>query len=289
MQELSLASNDLKAVPSHALDVFREFASLKHFDLSYNSISDNITNDTVSGISASLSSLKLSMKKTLLVSSLTWVNKLQELNYLLLESTETFPSLDASRYQLFSLQKLDIIHFYVYFSPCFAFPNLKSLTMVDTFIYNFPADLALRECYNLRVLSLSHFESDINTFDDEHLNITIPFLHTLTITENKVTSIKPILSIKAPKLATLEISSNLIKTIDIEIGQVFPNLIHLNIADNAIVSLSGLKHCKFLEYLNAAGNHITAVPLVLLSSLKILDLRPKKKLFDWRNIGKKIG
>ena len=178
LQELSLASNDLKAVPSDALDVFREFASLKHFDLSYNSISDNIANDTVSGISASLSSLKLSIKKTLSVNSVTWVNKLQKLNYLLLESTETVHRLDASRYPLFSLQKLDIIHFYVYFSPCFAFPNLKSLTMVDTFIYNFPADLALRECYNLRVLSLSHFESDINTFDDEHLNITIPFLHT---------------------------------------------------------------------------------------------------------------
>ena len=272
LQELNLASNNLNAVPSDAFEVFRKSASLEYLDLSSNSISSNIANDAVSAIAASLLMLKLSIKKTQSRSRIRWITKLQKLNYLHLESIELVHSLDIAVKSLNSLQKLDITNFDVYLSPCLAFSNLESLTMDNNFINNFPADLALHKCPNLRVLSLSRFKSYINSFDEKHLNITFSFLHTLKITQNKVTLVKPILSIKAPKLKILDISSNSIKTIDIVIGQVFPNLIHLVIADNAIVSLSGLENCKFLEYLNAAGNQITVVPGELLSSLKTLDL-----------------
>ena len=246
LQELNLASNDLKTVPSDALEVFRKSASLEYLDLSSNSISSNIPNDAISALSASLSSLKLTMKKSLPLSSITWVNKLQKLNHLLLESTGTEQHLlNVSTISTsFSLQKFDISYFYFpifdFSSPCFAFPNLESLKMDNNIIRNFPADLALHGCSNLRVLSLSRFGSDINSFDEKHMNITLPFLHTLKITQNKVKSVKPILSIKAPKLKILDISNNLIKSIDIEIGQVFPNLIYLNISDNAVISLSSL-------------------------------------------------
>ena len=272
LQELNLASNNLKAVPTHALEVFRESASLKYLDLSSNSISSNIANDAVLAISASLSTLKLSIKETSSVINITWVNEFQKLNYLFLKSTGPQNILDVSRHSTFSVQKLNIIDFTIIFPACSAFPNLEFLTMDNNVINNFPADLALHECSNLRVLSLSRFDSNINSFDEKHLNITFPFLQILKITQNKVPSFKPILSIKAPKLKLLDISSNLIKSIDIGIGQVFPNLTHLNISDNAIVSLSGLENCKFLEYLIAAGNQINVVPPWLLSSLKTLDL-----------------
>ena len=145
--------------------------------------------------------------------------------------------------------------------------------MDNIFVQIFPADLFLHECSNLRVLSLSYFISRIYSFNEKHLNLTFPFLHTLKIRQNKVTSVKPILSIKAPKLKILDISGNFIKTIDIGIGQVFPNIIHLNISDNAVVSLSGLENLKFLQYLNVARNQISTVPRGLLTTtIGILDL-----------------
>ena len=273
LQELSLAFNDLKVIPSNALQVFGKTASLEYLDLSSNSISGDIASDAVSAISASLTILKLSIKNSPSVRSIAWVSKLKKLNHLLLESIEIVHTLDVSTIPtLFSLQKLDIVFFWIYFSPCFAFPNLESLTMDNNAISNFPADLALHYCSNLRILSLSRFRSAINSFDEKHLNVTFLFMNTLKITQNKVTSVRPILSIKAPKLTILDISGNLIKKIEIETVQAFPNLIHLNIADNAVVSLTGLENGKFLEYLNAAGNQITVVPPGLLSSLKTLDL-----------------
>ena len=60
LQELNLAFNDLKVVPSDALEVFRKFASLEYLDLRSNSISINIANDAFLAISASLSTFKLS-------------------------------------------------------------------------------------------------------------------------------------------------------------------------------------------------------------------------------------
>ena len=174
-------------------------------------------------------------------------------------------------------KNLDIINCRVSFPPCFAFPNLESLTMDNIYIQNFPVDLALHECSNLQVLSLSRFGSDINSFDAKHLNISFNFLHTLKIIQNNISSPKPILSIKAPQIKTLDISGNLIQTINIKITQVFPNLIHLNIADNDIVSLSGFENFKFLQYFNASGNQIQKISPRFLSlttdtSLKILDL-----------------
>ena len=281
LQKLNLASNDLKAVPTDAFEVFRSFSTLKYIDLNFNSISSNIANDAFSAVTASLTTLKLSMRGIYQENSMPWVNTFQ-LNHLLLKSfgkynLKDIPVLDIPHNSLLSLQKIDIIDFEVYFYPCFAFPNLKSLKMDKTFIINFPTDLALYKCSNLRVLSLSNFERDVNSFDAKHWNISFPFLHTLKITQNKVTSIKPILEIKAPKLVTLDISNNLITMIDIKIAEVFPNLIYLNIADNDIVSLSGFENLKFLQYFNASGNQIQKIPSGLLSpktdiSLKILDL-----------------
>ena len=272
LQELNLASNDLKAVPSHALEVFRKSASLAYLDLSSNSISGNVPNDAFSAISASLSRLKLSVSQTQSGSRIPWIHKLQKLSYIYLKNIGPIYYLDPIK-SLFSLQKLDIIDFSIFFSPCFAFPNLRSVTMDNNYIRNFPADLALHGCSNLRVLSLSRFDSEINSFDEKHLNITFPFLHTLKITQNKVISVKPILSIKAPKLQILDISSNSIKTIDTGIGQAFPNIIHLDISDNAVVSLSGLENLKFLHYLSAARNQISAVsPGLLATTTGILDL-----------------
>ena len=274
LQELNLASNDLKVVPSDALGVFRKSASLQYLDLRSNSISFNIANDAFSVISASLSMLKLSAKLYLPSQSIKWITKLQKLNHLYLESIgpATFQKLSTVS-TLLNLQKLDINSFMIYFSPCFCYPNLESLTMDNNFMRNFPADLALHKCTNLRVLSMSCFQSDTNSLDEKHLNITFPFMHTLKIIQNKMTSVKLILSIKAPKLKILDISSNSIKVIDIEIGQKFPNLTHLNISDNAVVSLSGLENCKLLEHLNAAVNQITVVSAGIFSSLITLDLR----------------
>ena len=276
LQELNLAFNDLTVVPSDTLEVFRKYVLLRYLDLSSNSISSNIAKDAFSVISASLTMLKLSVKQHLPSQSISWVDKLQTLHLLHLESTGLWPrplqhlSVIPT---LLSLIKLDIMNFVIEFSPCFSFPNLELLTMDNNDIGNFPADLGLHKCSSLRVLSLSHFESEINSFDEKHLNLTFPFLHTLKLIQNKVTSVKPILSITAPRLRILDISRNLIKAIDIEIGHVFPNLTHLNIADNAVVSLSGFEKCRFLEYLNAARNQITVVHPVILSSLKTLDLR----------------
>ena len=271
LHTLNLASNDLKVVPSSALEVFSTYKSLRYLDLSSNSILAHIKPNAFSALSSSLTVLNLSLKKSVVkITSLSWIHKLHNLSRLFLESIDDKILLqEVSKH---SLLELHVINFNVYFSPCIAFPTLETLTMVNNFVESFPADLALHKCYNLREMSLKGFQRFINSFDVEHLNITFPFLHALEITESKIISFFPILSIKAPKLTTLNISDNLIKTIDSTIGEVFPNLIHLDISNNAIVSLSSLNELKSIQYLNATGNLITVVPPWLLPHLKILDL-----------------
>ena len=91
--------------------------------------------------------------------------------------------------------------------------------MERNFVPSFPADLDLQKCSNLRELYMSHFEYDINSFDDEHLSL--PNLRTLQISQ-RLTSTNPVLTFNALQLTNLDISSNSIKTIDAEIAHAFP-------------------------------------------------------------------
>ena len=174
LQELNLASNDLKMIPSDAFEVLRECTSFRYLDLSSNSFLRNIANEAFSVLSESLTMIKLSIKQSESHTSiLTWLNKLPKLNHLLFESIGSKILLQDVPKS--SLRVLVIINFNVYFSPCIAFPTLESLTMISNFIESFPEDLALHECSYQQELSLSHFESYVDSFDDKHLNITFPF------------------------------------------------------------------------------------------------------------------
>ena len=150
-----------------------------NLDLSSNSISSDIANDAFSVISGSLYKLKLLVKQIQLGKIIIWVNKLQQLNHLLLVSTEN-AFLDFSKIlTCFPFKGWTLLISEYFFHHAWFFPNLKSVTVDNNFITNFPAELALHECSNLRILFLSCFETDINSFDERHLNLTLTFLHTL--------------------------------------------------------------------------------------------------------------
>ena len=189
LQELNLASNDLRAVPSDALGVFKTSSTLKYVDLSSNRISSDIANDAFSALSASLTTLRLSMAANLVENGLAWVNEFQQVNYLFLESIGVENAFTRSNYSLITLKKCVITSFFIHFSPCFAFPTLETLTMNNVHIRNFPVGLALHRCSHLRKLHLSHLENRIYSFDDKYLNISFTFLHTLKIIQSKMTSI----------------------------------------------------------------------------------------------------
>ena len=189
LQGLNLTSNDLKAVPSDALKVFKTSSSLKYLDFSANDISSDIANDTFSPVSESLTLLKLSTKRILTFNSIIWIDKLYNLHSLRLEcSGEKELLYDVSKYRLLSLQNLHIINFEIQFSPCSTFPNLESLTMDSNAHTSFPADLCLHECSNLQVLSLSRFESRTISFNDTYLNITFSLLNTFEMIQDKLSA-----------------------------------------------------------------------------------------------------
>ena len=232
-----------------------------------------------SALSASLTSMDSTIKNSKPFPSITWVNILQNLQRMLLEGKDIEGNFNLMIKLNSPLRSLEILNIRNFFelkfgtSMCASFPNLIILMMTNTFMNYFPGDLALHKCSRLREIEMSNIESNINSFNKE-LNLTLPNLSTLKITQNNVTLTKAIFSIKAPKLKTLDISGNLIKIIGTELIHVFPNLTHLSIMNNAVESLFGLENLKFLQYLNAAGNKITDVPPgLLLSSLKTLDLR----------------
>ena len=97
LQQLIIANNVLKYVPSHAFEVFKKYANLQHLDLSYNGIAGSISEDAYAAVPF-LTSLNMAGNMINLV--LDWTNALVNLTYLNLENSYTtlfyaskFPSL----------------------------------------------------------------------------------------------------------------------------------------------------------------------------------------------------
>ena len=280
LEILDLSHNLLTEIPSDALEVFRNSASLQYLDLKSNRISKFIPKSAFSAVSTSLTYISITISY-FGSSKTSWLGLFQNLKQLTLIGTgETVYDTVITSEQLTSLQTLNISNFHFLLLPrpvCDLFPTLKTAAISTTKIALLILDMHeyFQGCSYLKELDLSGTLSDINASDLKHLNITISTLETLKMPQNKVLSINLIFFITAPKLIDLDLGDNLLTTIDSEIAYMYPGLVSLNIHNNELESLSGLEQLVFLQNLNAAGNKITDVPNLLLSkarNLKSLDL-----------------
>ena len=251
LEELILANNALHNVPSHTFHAFQS-QSLRNLDLSFNGIT-KIESDAFSLIT-SLKYLSLEVNPTTVSENL--FNELSDLISLNLDDTGGIYIQAGSA----SLQILRSITIFIVYTPnvCSLFPNLTHLSLSSSYALapRPPVSLALYKCLQLEYLDLS---DSTRSFDFGTRNSTLPRLQTFKFAGNQLTSLKEISSIKA-NLTSLDLSRNSLQTIEeISVG-LYLYLVDLNLKDNSITSLEGLKHLKFLRYLNLANNQLTIIP-----------------------------
>ena len=280
LQTLDLQDNQLKAVPSEALNVIGKFMSLQFLDLGLNSLSA-IADDTFSrALSLTYLNLRLGynqFKDMIKLRYTRWLHSLPNLKHLVLGTVKKVYSyikvdipMPLPSLQTVEIRNVERVGFEQNF--CLVFPNSRSLVISNAEITNFPFSLSLHECSSLQQLDLSGSIENIKSLDLEHIAISIPTLEDLELARNKLTSITQIVFTKAPNLTTLNLIDNQIKTIDNAIAYAFRCLIHLSIDGNGLVSLSGLEDMTNLKHLSASRNQITQVPLWLISKSSSLDL-----------------
>ena len=277
LEVLYLRNNQLTAVPSDALNVIGKFKSLQYLDLNSNSIIAMIADDAFSEIS-SLKYLNLennSLQDHMILPT-GWLHLLRNLKYLVLGRFRSLSyvveinlPLSLPSLQIFELKNAvkEITAFAVEFKTnfCSTFPNIATVIIYNTKIYNFPYSQALHKCYFLKELDLSGSIDSINSLDLMHTYVNISSLKDLTLARNGLESIEQIFFIHAPNLTSLNLSDNKIKNIDSAITYAFKRLIYLIIDGNALVSLSGIEHLTFLKHLDVGRNQINEVPLWLTS------------------------
>ena len=285
LRRLILSSNSLTEIPSNALEVFRNSASLQHLDLLSNRIAGSFAETAFSAVSSSLSSVSIGMSHTQIFRTkwLSMLRNLKQCTLILSESSFSNVYINSSQ-SLPSLKTFTISNFYNLFFPtriCSVFPNVE-VAALRTSLNIITKDIVLdllepfNGCFHLKELDLSGILSGISALDLKHFNITLSTLETLKLAHNTFLSITLIFFINAPKLEHLDMAGNLLESINSEIAHMYPGLVNLDLRDNELESLSGLAELFFLQNLNASGNKITVVPAWLLSNarnLVSLDLR----------------
>ena len=291
LQTLDLSHNSMTEIPSGALEVFRNSASLQELKLRSNKIkfTEDIAKTAFSAVASSLTNISIEISRgpkwtpTIPIAS-DWLCLLRNLNHATLIFSES-EIVIINPMQLPLLKTFTISNFqYISFKRpiCTLFPTLEVVAMsASTDDTSLPLPLlhilkTLQGCVHLKELDLSGTTYDIKTSDLQHLNITISTLETMKLAQNKIPSTNFLSFINAPKLEHLDLATNLLTSVDIKIAHIYPNLVSLDIKDNELETLSGLEHLVFLQNLNAAGNKITVIPTWLLSKtrhMKLLDLR----------------
>ena len=177
LQKLLLDTNLLSAVPSEALEVFRNCVSFQHLDLSSNKITGKIDNDAFSAVSSSLTYLTLTNNSLGRLKPTDWLTSLQKLNYLSLGDQNSLVGMSiVVRNPQLSLQsfKIQLVHVLYFEAPlCSLFPNLKTAIFNDASIRYFPSDLELHKCLTLTELDLSGSIGNINSLHLELMIINI--------------------------------------------------------------------------------------------------------------------
>ena len=182
LQKLLLNQNSLSAVPSKALEVFKNCASFQHLDLSSNKITSKIGNDAFSAVSSSLTYLNLKDNSLGRYKPTEWLNLFLKLEYLSLGDQNNFAGISIVvinpllSLQSFVIHLVDTLYFEAPF--CSLFPNSHTAIFNDAPINNFPSDLVLHKCLTLIELDLSGSIADINSLDLE-LSIDVSSLYTL--------------------------------------------------------------------------------------------------------------
>ena len=254
LEQLILASNLLIHIPFDAFEVFRRSASLQYLDLSSNGITNIIDMDSFSAVSTALSYLNLEINYIARIVSTHWIGLLENLKHLTLTCRSNLCHILMNSERLLPLlQTIQISNFQrVEFERplCISFPSLEVnrwSTHIDTIL--FPLLGAIEGCRYLKELELSGTLRNTNLVDFKHLKINMSTLEILTLTRNKIISVKLLFFIDAPKLEYLNLAMNRLKTIDSEIANEYPDLINLNIQNNELTSLSGLEHLSLLKNL----------------------------------------
>ena len=286
LQTLDLSYNALTEIPSDALGVFRNTASLQLLDLISNRITETISETSLSDVSINLSNLSVGFIYGRDFDT-NWLGSFQKLKYcsLTCNNNPNLPYLSIiNNKPLPSLRTFEIRKFFYLEFPtpiCTLFPTLEVVALPTSeerpekaYVHNMLKTFL--GCYHLKELDLSGTLSVIQSSDLKHLNITMSNLKTLKLAQNKISSIQFLSFIIAPKLVHLDLAGNLLETTDSEIAYMYPDLISLDVRHNELESLTSLEHLVFLQKIIAFENMITVVPVWLLSdarNVKELDLR----------------
>ena len=287
LQTLDLSYNALTEIPSGALEVFRNTASLQFLDLRSNGITGLINEAAFSAVSTNLTYLGVGISNRVGIGlfDTNWLGSLRSLKKCVLTSTlsnpDEAPGVSFSSKRLPSLRTLEISNFnnlYITTPICTLFPTLEVVAFpTSAKVPRKPRVVKMLEaflgCSYLKSLDLSGTLSDIPASDLKQLNITMSSLQTLKMAQNKISSIDTLYFISAPKLIYLDLAENLLETIGSKIAHMYPGLTSLDVRDNELLSLSGIEHLAILQTFNAAGNQIALVPAWLLSRARRLKLR----------------
>ena len=228
IKKVSLSGNLLTKIPFDALEVFRDFVSLQHLDLSSNRISGPIAQNAFSAVSACLTYIAIGISEVDNIDT-NWLSLLRNLKHATLtfmSSNPGFPDVVIDSKRLPSLQTLRISDFHrLHFSTpmCTFFPILEvaSMPTYAKLIFKRPLlDMlqAFQGCSYLKELDLSGTLFDIRVEDLKQINITILTLETLKLAQNMLSSINLIFCFTAPKLIHIDLADNLLPSIGSKIA-----------------------------------------------------------------------
>ena len=247
LENLRLRYLQTNILTSGALAVFSEYNSLKVLNLTQNHLDDNDKLDQICNL-LSVEQIDLSHNDCSIHFDCT-LPKLMELN------------IGNEKYRYLSF--LDkIIN---------EAPNLKILN-VDNCYWS----LLMKngEFSNLVSLQSSHSEIE---FHDTY-NVLAPCLEELYLSEITssgvlLTNMKILYIFEAPQLRTIDMSHNQISTIHENDGKLLSNLKFIDLRNNQLTSpaIINLRHLHKIKVLLLGSNKITAIPKLLLPTLRVLD------------------
>ena len=154
-----------------------------------------------------------------------------------------------------------------------------------------PAPLSIEAHHNLLLAipqSIEMFTASLTTVNLSHnkmsgysylpKKISLRWLTTLSIANNSITSIKPLLdNLDAPRLEQLDLSTNKIKDVT-GLRPTFPQLTRLYARDNVIEEIP-VETVDGMKVLDLAGNSITALPPKLGLVTTLRELRVEGNCF----------